>query len=573
MLSPSPVGAMETPTELIQTIYEVAVNPNAFDRLVALWGDYLMGAVLPTSMLEDASSARISEEVSSHLMRSFEILDRLGRAHAEKTDDASLEIALPEVVFSSSGRILSCSQRAETALAAAVGGDLFAMDMTPESQQRLRADVTPRGGADTSSVYVFFDRPNGHPLPMALEPQSDGRFLLRGLHGAWSETHDRILRQMFGLTEAESRLARELLTGVGLKDIAEATGRSVDTLRTQLKAIRRKTYTANQQQLVRIMTGLEALVRDRPQVASQGPTHHGDMWLRDGRKLAYRTFGPETGKPCLFIHNMLSGPAMLSPLVPHLEALGLRLICPLRPGFGESDLDDACVADPALAPTRFAQDAAELLDHLGLTRVLCVGYMSGSIYAFRLAQIFPARVAGLFNISGAVPMRELAQIIAMNTRQKVVAMTARFAPGMLPTILRAGIAQIDAGGIEAFIDALYPEDSADRREAHRPENRAFLHEGYRQAVAQGHYGFVIDSHHVVRDWSGLCKLSGHPVYMLHGSEDPAVSAQSAERFSRKNGFSYREFAGSGQLILFAHPEDVLGDLAALSDTVLPSNFG
>ncbi|MCP4821025.1 MAG: alpha/beta hydrolase, partial [Shimia sp.] len=110
-------------------------------------------------------------------------------------------------------------------------------------------------------------------------------------------------------------------------------------------------------------------MRDCPAVADSKPTQHGTMRLRDGRKLAYRCFGPEDGNPCLFIHNMLSGPAMLLPLMPHLEARGVRLICPVRPGFGESDVDEVCRDDPSQAPTRFARDAMDLLDHLGESRV------------------------------------------------------------------------------------------------------------------------------------------------------------------------------------------------------------
>ncbi len=571
MLSPATIGVPAAPTALIQTIYEVAVDPDAFDRLVELWGAYLMDAVPPAPLLDQAGPADISDEVSAHLMRSFEILERLGRVGADQTQPDAPHVASPEVIVRPDGRILSCSGRAEIILGAGPGDTLLTLDMTPESRIRLQADLAAGRAPNLSTVYVFFERTDGRPLPMVLEWQDDDRFLLRGLHGGWSDVHDQLLRQMFGSTEAETRLARELLNGVGVKEIAVETGRSVDTLRTQLKAIRRKTYTANQQQLVRIMTGLEALVRDCPAVADSKPTQHGTMRLRDGRKLAYRCFGPEDGKPCLFIHNMLSGPAMLLPLMPHLEARGVRLICPVRPGFGESDVDEVCRDDPSQAPTRFARDAMDLLDHLGESRVVCVGYMSGAVYAFRLAQVYPGRISGVFNISGAVPMRELSQILAMNTRQKIVAMTARFAPGMLPSILRAGIAQIDAGGIDAFVDALHPEESADRSVARRPENRDFLHEGFRQAVAQGHLGFAIDSHHVVRDWSKSCRLFGTPVQIIQGSEDPAVDAKSAAQFARQFGFGYRELDGCGQLVMFADPDAVFDDLSSLVDSVMPAN--
>jgi DNA-binding CsgD family transcriptional regulator len=57
----------------------------------------------------------------------------------------------------------------------------------------------------------------------------------------------------YGLTPAEARLAVALANGDSLKEIAEATGNRVGTLRTHLKHVFAKTGTRRQAELVRLV--------------------------------------------------------------------------------------------------------------------------------------------------------------------------------------------------------------------------------------------------------------------------------------------------------------------------------
>jgi DNA-binding CsgD family transcriptional regulator len=62
-----------------------------------------------------------------------------------------------------------------------------------------------------------------------------------------------LLRQAFGLSPAESRLAIELASGRDLKEIAAARSISEGTARAQLKAIFAKTDTHRQAELVALL--------------------------------------------------------------------------------------------------------------------------------------------------------------------------------------------------------------------------------------------------------------------------------------------------------------------------------
>lgn len=62
-----------------------------------------------------------------------------------------------------------------------------------------------------------------------------------------------VLRSLFGLTPAEGDLARDLLTGATILEIARRNGRSAATLRTHLARLFGKTGTGRQVDLVRLL--------------------------------------------------------------------------------------------------------------------------------------------------------------------------------------------------------------------------------------------------------------------------------------------------------------------------------
>ncbi|WP_270939450.1 helix-turn-helix transcriptional regulator, partial [Falsiroseomonas oryzae] len=65
-----------------------------------------------------------------------------------------------------------------------------------------------------------------------------------------------LLGRMFGLTPAEARLAAALAAGRSAADHAKARGVSVETVRSQLAAIRRKTGCRRQADLAVLLTRL-----------------------------------------------------------------------------------------------------------------------------------------------------------------------------------------------------------------------------------------------------------------------------------------------------------------------------
>lgn len=547
-------------TALIHAAYQVAVDPNSYDELVDRWSNYLI-EVLGEDVELTETKPKIAVEIDNHLQRSFEILDRLGRANQPDNTRGRTKI-----IFDKHGMITSCNKMASTMLGARIGDPIADLEMSTEARSKLSNMTKSR----RKELLLFFDVKKGLPYPMLLTSAVDDAqsFQLVSLTHNWTDAHEVTLKTLFGLTDTETRVARALMGGASLSELAASTGRSVHTLRTQLRDIRRKTYTSNQQQLMQVMAGLENLTH----IDSINSTQTGVLEqlhiLPDGRKLMFKIFGPSTGTPCLFIHNMLCDPTFTPEAISAIHKHRLRLICPTRPSFGDSDPDPITLKDPAKAPDRFAEDIQHLLAALNITRFVAVGHMSGSIYAFRLAKLYPQLVAGVYNIAGGVPIVELAQFTAMNARQKAVALTARFVPRLLPAILRSGIAQLDSNGAQAFLNALYPTGTADRATADRNHIRTLLYDGFQRSVKQGHLGFATDAWHVVRNWSHLCEGIDQPVFLLHGEEDLVVSAQSVETFSKRMGYDCEVIKSYGQLILYAAPAELFSKLSQAAKQVI-----
>ncbi len=76
-----------------------------------------------------------------------------------------------------------------------------------------------------------------------------------------AEPLEAVLRQAFGLTRSEARIAVGLARGLDLQDIADARGISVGTARVQLRNLFAKTGTHRQAELVALLARIAVAPR------------------------------------------------------------------------------------------------------------------------------------------------------------------------------------------------------------------------------------------------------------------------------------------------------------------------
>jgi DNA-binding CsgD family transcriptional regulator len=120
----------------------------------------------------------------------------------------------------------------------------------PQPAQALRAT----DGAGRQAQVILLPLPAAHHL--ALDWQRPSVMVVIHEPGAAPMTLPTVLRDLYGLTPAEIRLALQLSSGSGLPEACELIGIRRETGRTQLKAIFTKTATGTQAQLAHLLTRL-----------------------------------------------------------------------------------------------------------------------------------------------------------------------------------------------------------------------------------------------------------------------------------------------------------------------------
>lgn len=562
---------MKIDADLLEVIYRTALSPQNYDTLMEEWEGRLDAYV--SGLDDDAPlGPEHGEDGASmlYLQTTLSVMKSLDRSAPAATGETRRS-ANAKVLICRTGKILWHNRRAETLFRTATGAALSDLQLDPGTQDRI-ADAlrrlelhpaSPEGGIPRviravqdeagSAVYMLASRMQQPDGPDVLYLEETG--------SSWSDMVEACLRDSFDLTASEMQVLAGLCEGQTIAQIAQARGRSVSTLRTQVKSVLRKTGVSSQSQAIRLAYSLAAHVDTRARSGTDMPLAVWSHRMADGRQVPIHDIGPRNGRPVLFLHGMLDGMGALPALEQELHLRDLRVIAPERPLFGSAPGCGRPVCDMVGA---IADDMIVLLDHLGLDRVVVLGHMAGSVYAFGLASRAPGRVSRVVSVAGGVPIRSIRQFKDMSRRQRTIAYSARFLPRALPVLLHAGVRQIQFGGIRNFVEALYAQSPPDRAVLTRPDAAAAIENGVKFAVNQGYRGFEIDSYHVVRDWSASAEGTACPIDLVHGTEDPVVSFASVEDFARRLGHRCRlhRIDGAGQLILHARPDVILDCISA-----------
>lgn len=167
-------------------------------------------------------------------------------------------------------RCVRMANRSAAQLLAARDG--FAVDMRgrcqpvlPEARRRfadsLDAVFGDRYDGTSPSEYVKLPRPDGRPPLLVRVSRVPGEdeirvcVLIRDSEASFG-TSVAALRQLFGLTPAEARLACALANGYTIDEYSSAMGVTRNTTRTQLASVLGKTQTRRQADLIRAIAGV-----------------------------------------------------------------------------------------------------------------------------------------------------------------------------------------------------------------------------------------------------------------------------------------------------------------------------
>jgi DNA-binding CsgD family transcriptional regulator len=214
------------------------------------------------------------ELLKPHLVRALTLADRLGTLESFASFSSAMFEASPNGLFAldGNGTVLFANSRAEAHLKAADGicmadGRLSAAHPSEqEALDRLISDsdssqLTGNGG------WTRVSRPNGGPpyaifvAPLNVQDEellAQTARVLVIVHdtGEHRKADAAMLAGVYGLTDAEARLASALSAGHSIESAAADLGVQVTTVRSQLQAVFRKIGVNRQQDLMRLLASL-----------------------------------------------------------------------------------------------------------------------------------------------------------------------------------------------------------------------------------------------------------------------------------------------------------------------------
>lgn len=256
---------------------------------------YLTLQRMPGDAAYSEHDAHALDWVIPHLREAISLSDRtfVTATHERVSTDLVNRLPFGVIVFAESGKVLlandagapwvqrllpatahvgSLATNAADLAAASTSSALGGRQLSRPFTDVLRALSNPDAHLPIQAVQaVGADGRSTQIVAVGLTPTNSlsstwpGRPILASIH----ESHDgpraapAVLRDLYGLTPAENRLAMLLTQGMGLPDACAHLGIKRETSRSQLKSIFTKTNTGTQAQLSHLLTRLGS-VRAEP---------------------------------------------------------------------------------------------------------------------------------------------------------------------------------------------------------------------------------------------------------------------------------------------------------------------
>lgn len=239
--------------------------------------------------------------------------------------------------------------------------------------------------------------------------------------------------------------------------------------------------------------------------------------LRDGRTLGYASYGdPHAPHTVVYFHGS-GGSRLEHPTDPStLSEVGVRLVATDRPGHGLSS------PQPGRRLEGWANDVAQLADHLAIERFFVLGWSAGGPHALACARYLPDRVTAGAVVSGLAPFDRPQPYAGMPLGVKVLNMLGRSSPASVRVFRRLMHRMVtgEPDHVAKRLSSSFPP--ADRRVAQRPEVTAMLLASIREGYRQGGLGPAEDDIVINSPWGFRLPDVEPRIDLWHGDLDQNV---------------------------------------------------
>ncbi len=564
------MAEVELHEEIVERAYDLAIDPARFVDFFELWDKQIIDELVTNDVRCDLE---YSKRYSSHFIRASVFLDQW-RVH-NKDERASLLESFGTVAafaVDSSFEVMELNGVAFDQFELKLGDSFAALPILEDDIAFLKKQILRRWTRrdEAAAVFLFYVEALKRNIVVqfrAVVSEKRGEFaVIATSELGWPAGLNKVLAQAFSLTDAEIRVLRGIVECKTLKEISEARGRSLATVRTQLRTVLAKTEMHSQAELVRMVLGLFEVVEDfGAPVKSHFPTVKtgttpGPCPVRiisrpGNRKLEYYLLGDPEGVPVLYFPLDLGFTRWPVSAENDAKRRGFRVIVPIRPGFGGSTK----LPKDANLLREICQDIAAVLDSEGVKSCPAISFGSDTFFAFAFNEMFPSRLTALIGCAGILPMNRAEQYERMDSWFRYSMMNAKFAPRMVPFLMKAGFFLAQRIGKDNFVKLLFGGCPADLATYEDPEVREAIRLGSEVVLTDeftAHEAFAREIlEEAKRDWtpSVMAARDNMAVHILSGTQDPLMRQNTLNEFQEQyDWIHFQRFPDTGKFVMFKH---------------------
>lgn len=388
-----------------------------------------------------------------------------------------------------------------------------------------------------------------------------------------------VIKRLFpdeNITRGEQRTTLQCLSGLTLKEAAEADHVSYETKKSQLNSVFQKTKIRRQQELSNFLVAHLTL-----EVAStysrQDNDSHNDqnffsyvdnyLWgyarasvIQESKNKRFRMveFGDPSGRPVVCVHHL--GIFSFSPTeIDCLKKNRIRLMCPLRHG-AISPKDDDISLDEHVEHALEGIDLAVSL--LGGKAVAVMSMLSGCYYSMHYAKRFPDKVSTIIMLGATYKEPTLSG--SLSTFKNDLHRVATVDPAALKATVSYLVTQVDTAGA---LEKVWKE-SLNECEVDFDEVDALLNDDTQRQAMQDRvrYSPLSITHDLDiqanTDWHSLfSQIKGTEAHYIHGSEDAVIPIELVHDFiADKPNHKLHVIDGAGNWIFNRYFDQVCSKL-------------
>ncbi len=257
-----------------------------------------------------------------------------------------------------------------------------------------------------------------------------------------------------------------------------------------------------------------------------GQTERAVVRTSDGRRLSVTMYGSKSGIPLLFYPGTPADAGGGFPwLIEAAVSRGMFVVTYARPGYaGSTRLRNRTVASAAT-------DSARVLDVLGISRSLTLGWSGGGPHALAAAILLPERCMAASTIASLAPHRGDPRWFEGMGQENVEEFSDALqgVEVLLPRLEREArqLEQADAGSIAGAVgDGLV--SPVDRAFLWHRRNSDALIDMSRAAVSSGVDGWLDDVLALIKPWGISLQSNSTPVTLWHGLDDWMIPRSHSE---------------------------------------------